>query len=235
MDKKNVGMINMTKGITLQELDSLATSQLVVKDSMGRAQVAAPATGNDIALKSTVDNAVGPLSGLLTTDKSNAVAAINELFTNVSDGKNMVASAISGKGVPASGSDTFAGLAGKIGQIQSRQFYETELSVRERYDRQTVSIPFSPNVILIFAVAHVYPDHSGGANGGIVAVGYNRPAGDPFSSLSQYTGNILMICAWGENTYPDHNSPLPSVFDVYKPNHDGGYNYLSYARLWAFA
>lgn len=225
----------MGKGITQQELDDSLSSRIIIRDNEGRAKLAPPATADDIAIKSTVDNVVGPLASLLTTEKSNTVAAINELFTNVSDGKNAVASAITGKGVPASGSDTFAVLAGKIGQIQPRQFYETGLSVRERYDRQTVSIPFSPNVILIFAVAHVYPDHSGGANGGIVAVGYNRPAGDPFSSLSHYTGNILMICARGENTYPDRNSPLPSVFDVYKPNHDGGYNYLSYARLWAFA
>ena len=43
----------------------------------------------------------------------------NELFTFVSDGKNTVASAITDKGVPATGSDTFGELADKIRQIPS--------------------------------------------------------------------------------------------------------------------
>lgn len=109
----------MTKGITLQEIDTSATSRLVIKDSTGRAKVTAPSVADDIALKSTVDNAVGDLSTLQTTDKSNVVKAINELFTNVSNGRNTVAAAITGKGVPASGSDTFAQLAAKIGQIKT--------------------------------------------------------------------------------------------------------------------
>ncbi|MCM3040720.1 hypothetical protein M3201_13535 [Paenibacillus motobuensis] len=107
----------MAKGITLQELDSSATSRLVIKDSAGRAKVTAPSAADDIALKSTVDNAVGNLSTLQTTDKSNVVKAINELFTNVSNGKSSIAAAIADKGVQASGSDTFAQLASKIGQI----------------------------------------------------------------------------------------------------------------------
>ena len=41
------------------------------------------------------------------------------LFTSVSNGKNQIASAITGKGVSASGSESFASLAGKIGQIQT--------------------------------------------------------------------------------------------------------------------
>ncbi|MDR9857883.1 phage tail protein [Paenibacillus sp. VCA1] len=41
------------------------------------------------------------------------------LFQSVANGKTNIASAISGKGVPASGSDTFATLAAKIGQIST--------------------------------------------------------------------------------------------------------------------
>lgn len=41
------------------------------------------------------------------------------LFQSVANGKTNIASAISGKGVPASGSDTFATLASKIGQIST--------------------------------------------------------------------------------------------------------------------
>lgn len=43
----------------------------------------------------------------------------DSLFQSVANGKNDIASAISGKGVPASGSDPFATLASKIGQIST--------------------------------------------------------------------------------------------------------------------
>ncbi|NLZ95623.1 MAG: hypothetical protein GX921_07370, partial [Bacteroidales bacterium] len=45
--------------------------------------------------------------------------ALNELFTSVSNGKTGIASAITDKGVPASGSDSFSTLATKIGQIET--------------------------------------------------------------------------------------------------------------------
>ncbi|MEC0083292.1 tail fiber protein, partial [Paenibacillus alvei] len=41
----------------------------------------------------------------------------NEAFQSASDGKNQVAAAITGKGIPASGSDTYPVLAQKISQI----------------------------------------------------------------------------------------------------------------------
>jgi len=43
--------------------------------------------------------------------------AMQELFTNVSDGKALVAGAITGKGVPSNPSDTFPQMANKIGQL----------------------------------------------------------------------------------------------------------------------
>lgn len=51
--------------------------------------------------------------------KQNGVwtAWTQDLFTSVANGKQAIASAISGKGVPASGSDEFAVLANKISQI----------------------------------------------------------------------------------------------------------------------
>ncbi|MGG1613524.1 tail fiber protein [Paenibacillus phoenicis] len=101
---------------------SAATAnRLIARDSAGRAKVAAPSASDDIARKDTVDNAVGNLSNLLTSAKGNAVAAINELFTSASNGKSQIAAAITGKGVPASGSDTFVQLAEKIGQILAKQ------------------------------------------------------------------------------------------------------------------
>lgn len=62
-------------------------------------------------------------SGVSITDTAgNFVAtdvegALSELFTNVNNGKNAIAAAIVGKGVPASGSDSFTDLSSEIGSI----------------------------------------------------------------------------------------------------------------------
>jgi hypothetical protein len=67
----------------------------------------------------TTANQLGTLSSLQTTNKSNVVAAINELFTSASNGKSAVATAITGMGQAASGSDTYAQLASKISAIST--------------------------------------------------------------------------------------------------------------------
>ncbi|WP_334075232.1 MULTISPECIES: hypothetical protein [Paenibacillus] len=192
----------MAKGITLQELDSLATSRLVVKDSMGRAQVAAPATGNDIALKSTVDDAVGPLSGLLTTDKSNAVAAINELFTNVSDGKNAVASAITDKGVPASGSETLKQLSEKIWKIPTGKRLATGTLRSADYiaTGQTLSgtrvvvnsLDFRPSLVFVWT-----------------RVFFHNRSGDGITTLILYVPDVI-----SPSNYADKNGSVSFGFNM---------------------
>ncbi|OXS53291.1 hypothetical protein B1A99_29960 [Cohnella sp. CIP 111063] len=63
-----------------------------------------------------IDSALGDLAGVPTTAKD-AAGAIAELFTNVSDGKAVIASAITDKGVPTDAEDTFAEMAGNIEAI----------------------------------------------------------------------------------------------------------------------
>ncbi|WP_218103730.1 pyocin knob domain-containing protein [Paenibacillus hemerocallicola] len=60
----------------------------------------------------------GNSDSLLTSSKS-VVGAINELFTSASNGKSAVATAITGMGQAASGSDTYAQLASKISAIST--------------------------------------------------------------------------------------------------------------------
>jgi len=97
-----------------------ATANAIVqRDASGRAKVAAPSAVDDIARLDTVTGKVGDLTTLSTTAKTSAVAAINELFQNASDGKTSVAAAITGMGQAATGADTFAQLATKVGQISS--------------------------------------------------------------------------------------------------------------------
>jgi hypothetical protein len=76
---------------------------------------------------------IGDKAALKTTAKNSIVAAINELFTNASNGKNKIATAITGKGVSASGSDAFSVLAGKIGQIEVGDYKVGDVVQSQKY------------------------------------------------------------------------------------------------------
>lgn len=60
---------------------------------------------------------IGDLEQLASNNKTSLVGAINEVFTNVSDGKALVAAAITDKGVPTVAHVTFAEMAEKIEAI----------------------------------------------------------------------------------------------------------------------
>ena len=64
-------------------------------------------------------NSIGDVTQLQTSSKTNIVNAINELFQSASDGKSKIATAITGKGVNASSSDSFQVLSNKISQIKT--------------------------------------------------------------------------------------------------------------------
>ncbi|WP_198957482.1 pyocin knob domain-containing protein [Paenibacillus selenitireducens] len=70
-----------------------------------------------------------------------------DLFTSVSDGKNAIAGAIAGKGVPASGSDAFAVLASKIGQINTGKNFRY-LEFGETTGFQTIELGWEWQAIL---------------------------------------------------------------------------------------
>lgn len=101
---------------------STATANRIIqRDSTGRAKVASPSASDDIARLDTVTSQVGTLSSLQTTTKTNAVAAINELFTSVSSGKSNIETAITGKGgtVSKAGSvATFPELVNGVNSIE---------------------------------------------------------------------------------------------------------------------
>ena len=61
-----------------------------------------------------INDKIGNLPNLKTNDKSNIVNAINELFQNVDNGKDLIASAITDKGVDTSKDDTFETMANNI-------------------------------------------------------------------------------------------------------------------------
>lgn len=61
------------------------------------------------------DSSISTLNSKVSTLESN----YNELFTSASNGKELVANAITGKGVPTSKSDTFATMASNINKIET--------------------------------------------------------------------------------------------------------------------
>lgn len=61
---------------------------------------------------------IGELSSLQTTTKDNLVKAVNECFRSASDGKALIASAITGKGVNTDSKATYATMAENISSIQ---------------------------------------------------------------------------------------------------------------------
>ena len=77
------------------------------------------AKGNLVAAINELVDKQGTLSSLKTSNKNSLVAAINELFQSASDGKSKIADAITGKGVPASATDSYATLANKISSIST--------------------------------------------------------------------------------------------------------------------
>lgn len=67
----------------------------------------------------TINNRIGNLGSLSTSNKSNLVGAMNEVFQNVSSGKALIASAITDKGIGTDANESFANMANKIRMITS--------------------------------------------------------------------------------------------------------------------
>lgn len=62
---------------------------------------------------------IGDISKLKTEDKSSIINAINEVFQSVVNGKKIIASAITDRGIPTSNRETFRSLAQKILSIRN--------------------------------------------------------------------------------------------------------------------
>lgn len=62
---------------------------------------------------------IGDLENLQTTDKSSLVNAINEVFQFVANGKDLIASAITDKGILTSNIETFTEMSNKIRDIEN--------------------------------------------------------------------------------------------------------------------
>ena len=84
----------------------------------------------------------GDLTTLKTSQKSSLVEAINELFTSVSDGKNVIATAISDRGISTGGNATFPQMAANINAITGEDRFERIMDV-QRIRTATLNIDLS--------------------------------------------------------------------------------------------
>ena len=64
---------------------------------------------------------IGELTNLNTNAKDNLVNAINEVFQNASNGKTLIAQAITGKGILTNANDSFQTMATNISNIKSEE------------------------------------------------------------------------------------------------------------------
>lgn len=94
---------------------------------------------------------IGNKATLKTTDKTTIVGAVNELFTDVDNGKTQIANAIVGKNGTASSSDTFTQLASAISLLGGGV-----KSVQRGYLNEQLSSVLSKNI----TISAVNPDNT---------------------------------------------------------------------------
>jgi len=97
-----------------------------------------------------------------------------DLFTSVANGKQAIATAISGKGIPATGSEEFAALANKISQINTG--IKMASGTLDWNTRTISNLPFKP-MILIIRVEVKYPPAVSDAYGRGLMSAYNLGSG----------------------------------------------------------
>lgn len=95
---------------------------------------------------------IGNKATLLTNQKSTIVGAVNELFTNVSNGKSLVGGAITDidDSVVIPTEPTFNDLATAIGQISMGKKWASGITTTKDYQATVVGLPFKPNIIVVF-------------------------------------------------------------------------------------
>nr|WP_260871492.1 pyocin knob domain-containing protein [Paenibacillus sp. Y412MC10] len=96
-----------------------------------------------------------------------------DLFTSVANGKQAIASAISGKGVPASGSDEFAVLASKIIQIKTGIQVATGNTAFSSGARTITNLPFKPQILVVYGRAETFNNSGYQARARGYGIAYN--------------------------------------------------------------
>lgn len=128
----------------------------------------------------------------------------DDLFQSVANGKNSIASAISGKGVAASGSDDFETLSAKIRQI-STGIQVAGGQFADGYARTISNLPFRPRILVINGSVYTYEDFGRYASGRGVAVVYDIGSG------VQYDAGWMVVSLSGPGTQYSSSLKLNNV------------------------
>ena len=88
---------------------------------------------------SELEKLFGSLDSLLTSEKSNIVSAINEVFQYASEGKRKLADALNQAGVNTDSNASFQSLADGIGKVADSKYNEGIVSADERCNKASVS------------------------------------------------------------------------------------------------
>lgn len=137
----------------------------------------------------------------------NVEGGMDELFTSVSSGKTQIASAITGMGQTAAGSDTFAVLSGKISDISNdaTAIASEVLTTKTFYAggvKQTGTMPNNGNVT--YTPSDSTQTGSSGYYSGITV--NPRPA----ITGTATTGQVLSGATFYSNTYTKQTGVIPS-------------------------
>ncbi len=84
-------------------------------------------------------------------ESTNVEGALNELFTNVSNGKQLIATAITDKEVPTSSSDTFGTMANKIRSIETGDYSIGDFvqAFEQKVEFQNVAMGFTIDTVAV--------------------------------------------------------------------------------------
>lgn len=100
-----------------------------------------------------LDDSIGDIDNLSTTDKTSLVAAVNECFQSASDGKTAIANAITGvdESITIPDNPTFAQLAALIGQISTGlQIATGSMQVYTIPETITGETSFQPKIVIVY-------------------------------------------------------------------------------------
>ena len=137
----------------------------------------------------------GDLDNLATSTKTNLVAAINETFQSVSDGKTLIAAAITDKGVATAATDSFSTMATNIAAIPTGGAAEVEQKDVNFIDYDgTILYSYSAADFLNLSAMPNNPSHTG-----LTARGWNWDLNDA-KTYVQLNGGL-----WIGQTYYDAN------------------------------
>lgn len=187
-------------------------AKLLPNSTVGGKEIA---TKDDVPSKAT-QILIDDSSNLFTS--TNVEGALSELFTNVSNGKNQVATAITDKGVSANGSDTFNQLASKIGQISTGK--KMASGVTGDYDilDSTITFPinvdFMPTTVIVQSLGNGYYRPSSWADYFSEIRHFTMIKTDAFETRDVYYRNIFegIIATVGDYHIADYNSDFVTLY-----------------------